>query len=242
MPFMQIENEFGQPVGRLVLNWSPRLLPQRIQLDGNHCQIKPLDISHAESLYQSFSQSPDKRSWTWLSDEAPQNLQQYKNWVHHVTQKSDPLFFTIFAKQNGAAIGVFSLMRIDANNGVVEVGHVHFSTLLSGTIMSTEAHWLLMQYVFNSLGYRRYEWKCNSLNNPSHRAALRLGFHYEGRFRNALVTKGRNRDTDWFSIIDSEWPMVNDALQAWLSDSNHINNKQIKSLSTIRKSLLLVEG
>lgn len=239
---MQIENEFGQPVGRLVPNWSPRQLPQRIQLVGNHCKIEPLSLAHAASLYQSFTQSPDMRSWTWLSDEAPKNLEQYKNWVDHASQKNDPLFFTIFDKQNNTAIGVFSLMRIDANNGVIEVGHVHFSALLSGTIMSTEAHWLLMKYVFDTLGYRRYEWKCNSLNNPSHRAALRLGFHYEGRFRNALVTKGRNRDTDWFSIIDSEWPIVNEALQAWLSDTNHRNGQQIKPLSTIRKSLLLIDN
>lgn len=204
---MQIENEFGQPVGRLVPNWSPRQFPQKIHLAGKHCRIEPLSLSHAESLYQSFSQSPDLRSWTWLSEDAPQNFEQYQNWVKGVLQKNDPLFFTIFDKQNDTAIGVFSLMRIDVNNGVIEVGHVHFSALLSGTIMSTEAHWLLMQYVFNTLGYRRYEWKCNSLNSPSHRAALRLGFHYEGRFRNALVTKGRNRDTDWFSIIDSEWPL-----------------------------------
>ncbi|HGN1705442.1 TPA: GNAT family N-acetyltransferase [Providencia rettgeri] len=238
---MPIYNEFGQPVGRAIPDWSPRPLPQRIQLSGHYCRIEPLSLSHAENLFSAYSQSLDTRNWTWLADEAPHNLSEYQKWVAKVSEKNDPLFFAILDNQKNTAIGVFSLMRIDANNGVIEVGHVHFSPLLSGTVMSTEAHWLLMKYIFETLGYRRYEWKCNSLNARSHRAALRLGFQYEGRFRNALVTKGRNRDTDWFSIIDNEWPDINNAFIAWLSPLNHINGEQIKSLAQIRKNILLAE-
>ncbi len=120
----------------------------------------------------------------------------------------------------GKAVGSLALMRIDIAHGVVEVGHVHFSPLLSRTAMATEAHWLLMQYVFDTLGYRRYEWKCNSLNIPSARAARRLGFQYEGRFRQALVSKGHNRDTDWFSVIDGEWPELDNAMRQWLAADN----------------------
>lgn len=130
-----------------------------------------------------------------------------------------------------------ALMRIDAQNGVIEVGHVHFSPLLSRTAMATEAQWLLMRYVFDTLGYRRYEWKCNSLNEPSRRAAQRLGFHFEGRFRQALVIKGHNRDTDWFSIIDSEWPLIDKAMQRWLASGNFSpDGQQRATLESFRTS------
>ncbi len=137
-----------------------------------------------------------------------------------VATLADPIHFAVVDQQHGKAIGSLALMRIDAAHGVVEVGHVHFSPLLSRTAMATEAHWLLMQYVFDTLGYRRYEWKCNSLNIPSARAARRLGFQYEGRFRQALVSKGHNRDTDWFSVIDGEWPQLDNAMRQWLAVDN----------------------
>ncbi len=236
---MYTQNEFGQPIGHLVKNWSPRPQPSDVVLEGKYCMVEPLNLDHAESLYNSFLKSPDGRSWTWLFDEAPKNFAEYFSWVENKCQKNDPFFFTILDKNTQAAIGVFALMRIDANNGVIEVGHVHFSPLLSGTIMSTEAHWLLMKYVFEELKYRRYEWKCNSLNEPSRRAAKRLGFQYEGTFRNALVAKGRNRDTDWFSIIDTEWDIVNKTMQQWLSPLNFTDTgRQIKTLLEIRENIL----
>ncbi|OAT53619.1 GNAT family N-acetyltransferase [Providencia heimbachae] len=232
---MQYKNEFGQPVGQLLENWLPRPSPERICLDGDYCQVEPLSLAHAESLYSSFSQLTDTRNWTWLPNEAPRDLSEYKVWIETQCQKNDPLFYTIKDKKTNQYIGVFALMRIDAINGVAEVGHVHFSPLLSGKTMATEAHWLLMKYLFDILGYRRYEWKCNSLNEPSRRAALRLGFQFEGRFRNALVVKGRNRDTDWFSIIDSEWPAINQSIKSWLSPTNYTKDgKQLKSLIEFR--------
>lgn len=149
--------------------------------------------------------------------------------------QADPIHFAVIDQQTDQPIGSLALMRIDAKNGVVEVGHVHFSPLLSRTAMATEAHWLLMHYVFATLGYRRYEWKCNSLNEPSRRAALRLGFQYEGRFRQALVIKGHNRDTDWFSIIDSEWPQIDKAMQQWLAADNFsADGQQLRTLESFR--------
>ena len=236
---MYTQNEFGQPIGHLVKNWSARPQPSAVVLEGKYCIVEPLTLDHAESLYNSFLKLPDDRSWTWLFDEAPKNFAEYFSWVENKCQKNDPFFFTILDRNTQAAIGVFALMRIDANNGVIEVGHVHFSPLLSGSVMSTEAHWLLMRYVFDELKYRRYEWKCNSLNEPSRRAAKRLGFQYEGTFRNALVAKGRNRDTDWFSIIDTEWEVINKAMQEWLLPLNFTNNgMQIKTLAEIRVNMV----
>ena len=149
--------------------------------------------------------------------------------------QADPIHFAVIDQQTDQPIGSLALMRIDAKNGVVEVGHVHFSPLLSRPAMATEAHWLLMHYVFATLGYRRYEWKCNSLNEPSRRAALRLGFQYEGRFRQALVIKGHNRDTDWFSIIDSEWPQIDRAMRQWLAADNFsADGQQLRTLESFR--------
>ena len=229
-------NTFGQPVGDSIPDWSGRPYPERISAEGEHCRIEPLVPAHAADLYQAFSLASDGRHWTWLPDEPPRDLTEYTVRTEKNAQLTDPLFFTIISKETGKAIGLFSLLRTDSQNGVTEVGHVHFSPLLSGTVMSTEAHWLLMKYVFDTLGYRRYEWKCNSLNEPSRRAALRLGFQYEGCFRQARVVKDCNRDTEWFSIIDIEWPDVNQALQTWLSPDNFTaDGKQRHSLASLRK-------
>ncbi|HFT1419020.1 TPA: GNAT family N-acetyltransferase, partial [Klebsiella pneumoniae] len=179
--------------------------------------------------------APDARSWTWLLREPESNLAEFSAWVEQVATLADPIHFAVVDQQRGKAVGSLALMRIDIAHGVVEVGHVHFSPLLSRTAMATEAHWLLMQYVFDTLGYRRYEWKCNSLNIPSARAARRLGFQYEGRFRQALVSKGHNRDTDWFSVIDGEWPELDNAMRQWLAADNFTaDGQQRRSLESFR--------
>ncbi|ONQ53145.1 GNAT family N-acetyltransferase, partial [Burkholderia cenocepacia] len=128
--------------------------------------------------------------------------------------------YTVIDRATGRAVGTLALMRIDPANGVIEVGSVTFSPLLKRTPVSTEAQFLLMKYAFDTLGYRRYEWKCDDLNAPSRKAAARLGFRYEGTFRQAIVYRGRNRDTAWFSIIDGEWPDVRAAFEAWLAPEN----------------------
>ncbi|UJD93619.1 GNAT family N-acetyltransferase [Lelliottia amnigena] len=230
-------NQFGQPVGKAMSDWQPRPHPNRVDLKGHYCTLTPLGPEHADALFAAYQQAEDTRSWTWLLREPDANAQDFAAWVESVSELSDPIHFTVINNQTKLPVGTLALMRIDAKNGVIEVGHVHFSPLLSGTPMSTEAQYLLMRHVFTTLGYRRYEWKCNSLNEPSRRAAQRLGFQYEGRFRQALVIKGHNRDTDWFSIIDSEWPVLESAFQNWLAADNFTaDGKQIRSLENWRES------
>lgn len=228
-------NQFGQPVGDELIDWQPRPHPERVELNGRYCTLTPLRPEHAAALFAAYHLAEDTRSWTWLLREPDANVEAFTEWVESVCALSDPIHFTVIDNQTQAPVGTLALMRIDPKNGVVEVGHVHFSPLLSRTPMSTEAQYLLMRYVFEVLGYRRVEWKCNSLNEPSRRAALRLGFQYEGRFRQALVTKGHNRDTDWFSIIDKEWETRDRAFQNWLAADNFsADGKQIKSLENWR--------
>lgn len=228
-------NHYGQPVGDALPGWQTRPLPQRVVLHGRYCRLEPLTRSHADALFAAYQLSGDGRGWTWLAREPEANAGQYAAWVESVEQLPDPLHFAVVDTQTDRPVGTLALMRIDASNGVIEVGHVHFSPLLSRTPAATEAQWLLMRYVFATLGYRRYEWKCNSLNEPSRQAALRLGFQYEGRFRQALVVKGHNRDTDWFSIIDGEWPDVDAAIQRWLAPDNFTaDGKQRRSLASLR--------
>lgn len=228
-------NQFDQSVGVPLPDWLPRPYPGRVKMEGRLCRLVPLAACHASALFAAHRLAPDTRSWTWLLREPDSSVEEYRTWIESVSGQDDPIHFAVIDQRTDQPVGSLALMRIDANNGVVEVGHVHFSPLLSRTAMATEAHWLLMGYVFDTLGYRRYEWKCNSLNEPSRRAALRLGFQYEGRFRQALVIKGHNRDTDWFSIIDSEWPQTDRAMQQWLAADNFsADGQQLRTLGSFR--------
>lgn len=228
-------NQYGQPVGDALPDWQPRPFPERVTLEGQYCRLEPLQVSHAAALFAAYRLHGDGRSWTWLLREPDQDVESFTAWVASVCELKDPVHFTVIDTRTQAPVGTLALMRIDANNGVIEVGHVHFSPLLTRTPASTEAQWLLMRYAIETLGYRRYEWKCNSLNEPSRRSAQRLGFQFEGRFRQALVIKGHNRDTDWFSVIDSEWPLLERAFRKWLAADNFtVDGKQQQSLESFR--------
>jgi RimJ/RimL family protein N-acetyltransferase len=230
-------NQFGQLIGDALPDWQPRPHPQRITLEGRYCRLEPLSLKHADALFAAHQQATDTRAWTWLLREAESSLVVYREWIASVETLQDPIQFAVIDTRTNLPVGSLALMRIDPNHGVVEVGHVHFSPLLSRTPASTEAQWLLMRYVFETLGYRRYEWKCNSFNEPSRNAAQRLGFQFEGRFRQALVIKGHNRDTDWFSIIDGEWPALDTAFQKWLAADNFTaDGNQRQSLETFRQA------
>lgn len=217
---MTIKNEFGQEVGDILANWTPRQHPERITLEGRYCILKPLHEKYAADLFAAYQLAPDTRSWTYLVREPESTEEEYRKWVLSVQDLQDPIHFAVIDKESGKPVGSLSFLRIDSNNGVVEVGHVHFSPLLSRTRMATEAQWLMMQYAFEKLGYRRYEWKCDSLNGPSRKAALRLGFLYEGCFRKAVIVKGKTRDTTWYAMVDDDWPKVNNALKRWLDPEN----------------------
>lgn len=234
---MSQHNQFGQLVGDALPDWQPRPHPERVVLQGHFCRLEPLSTQHAEALFAAHQQAADSRNWTWLLREPEKSVAEFRQWVASVETLQDPIHFAVIDERTQQPVGSLALMRIDPANGVVEVGHVHFSPLLSRTPTSTEAQWLLMRYVFETLGYRRYEWKCNSFNEPSRNAALRLGFQFEGHFRQALVIKGHNRDTDWFSILDGEWPALDKAFQAWLAADNFTaDGKQLQSLETLRKA------
>lgn len=229
-------NNYQQPIGFPVPNWTACPYPQPLILEGDYCHLEPVNADkHLDALFAAYYLAEDDRDWTYLFSERPTNKDAFHHYLKQLEQSRDPLHFTIIDNQTEQPVGTIALMRIDPQHGVIEVGHVVFSPLLKQTIMSTEVHFLLMQYVFEQLGYRRYEWKCDSLNAPSRKAAERLGFTFEGIFRQAIVYKNRSRDTAWFSIIDHEWAKMQYAFQNWLSADNFDENgKQKKTLQTIR--------
>ena len=214
-------NEFGQPTGAPLADWSARPHPPRSAIEGRFCRVEPLDPGHhAAELFAANGEDTDGRNWTYLPHGPYPSFEAYRAWAEAAASRDDPLCHAIIDPANGGAVGVASLMRIDAPSGVIEVGGINYSPRLQRRPAATEAMYLLMRRVFDELGYRRYEWKCDALNAPSRAAALRLGFCYEGLFRQATVYKGRNRDTAWFSIIDSEWPALRTAFEQWLDPAN----------------------
>lgn len=207
----------GQPIGEAV-DWTPRERPGPVTLRGAHVILEPLSPAHRDGLHAALGGPGDGSLWTYLAEEQPGSADEMGERIDRLVGAADSQTWVICTA--GEPAGMASLMRIDAANGSVEVGRIVLARRLQRTRAATEALVLLARYVFDDLGYRRYEWKCDSLNEPSRRAARRLGFVEEGRFRNALVYKGRNRDTDWFSITDAEWPRVSAAYDTWLADAN----------------------
>jgi RimJ/RimL family protein N-acetyltransferase len=182
--------------------------------------VQPLESSrHAAELFEANSTDRDGRMWSYLSYGPFASERAYRDWLDPLQASEDPLFFALVDARTGRAVGVASYLRIDVANGSIEVGHLQFSPRLQRTPAATEAMYLMMKQVFD-LGYRRYEWKCDALNAASRRAAERLGFRFEGIFRQATVYKERNRDTAWYSVIDPEWPAIAAGFEAWLDPSN----------------------
>lgn len=230
-------NEYAQPIGEPVLGWSPRPVPTGVTLEGTYCRLEPLNAErHADDLYAAYRAAPDHRDWTYLFVGPFDNAEDYRHYAESAARSTDPRHYAVIERKTGKAVGTLALMRIEPTHGVIEVSNVVFSPLLKQTPISTEAQFLLMAYVFDELGYRRYEWKCDSLNAPSRKAAERLGFSFEGIFRQAVVYRGRNRDTAWFSILDKEWPSLKQAFRAWLSAENFDEQgRQRQSLTEVRK-------
>ncbi|MHB2206902.1 GNAT family N-acetyltransferase [Methylobacterium sp. CM6257] len=226
---------FGQPIGPALPDWTPRPRPPRTPMEGRTCRVVPLDAdAHAAGLFATYSAASDLRGWTYLGDEMPESEAAYRTRLAAMAESQDPLFHTILDGASGEALGIASYLRIDPGNGVIEVGHLHFGPKLQRSPAATEAMVLMMTRAFE-LGYRRYEWKCDSLNAPSRAAALRLGFTFEGVFRNAVVVKGRSRDTAWFSITDADWPRVRAGFAAWLDPANFdAEGRQRRGLAELR--------
>ena len=232
-------NQYGQPVGPSLPDWTPRPRPPRVFLEGRYCRLEPLDADrHVAELYAANDEAPDDRLWTYLPIERPTLPEAYQAWLKQVAAGEDPLFFVIRDLASGLAVGLFSYLRIDPAVGSIEIGHINFSPRLQKTRAATVALYLMAENVFETLGYRRYEWKCDSLNEPSRAAALRLGFTFEGLFRQATVYKGRTRDTAWFSIIDREWPALKQAYLAWLALENFDEaGRQVKRLEELKSDV-----
>ncbi|HRA27856.1 GNAT family protein [Ornithinibacter sp.] len=207
----------AQPVGAPVPGWTPRPVPAGVVLTGRTCVLEPLSSAHVGGLVEAWAGTDDAH-WTYLSMERPDGVDAVGALVDSMVATPGWLTFAVLV--DGRAAGVMSLMRIDPANGSIEIGGVNFGAPLMRTVASTEAQRLLMGHLFDGLVYRRLEWKCDALNAGSRRAAQRLGYTFEGVFRQAMVTKGRNRDTAWFSLLDGEWPAVRERLDTWLDPAN----------------------
>jgi RimJ/RimL family protein N-acetyltransferase len=222
-------NEHGQPIGDPV-DWAPRPRVAPVTLVGRAVRLEPLAEHHVDDLAAAFLGHPE--IWTYSPSGPYPDRDGIATFVaKHLSDSAHVPFVVVV---DGRAVGIECLMRIDPAFGVVEVGAIVLGPALQRTTASTEAAYLLARHVFDDLGYRRYEWKCDSLNGPSRAAAVRLGFTYEGRFRQALVYKDRNRDTDWFSITDAEWPAVRAGFEAWLDPANHGPDGQRARLEDLR--------
>lgn len=230
-------NSLGQAIGTPLHMAFPRPRPPAKPLQGRFCSVVPTDVcGHGGDLFDAFSADTQGGNWTYLPYGPFDTLGALQSWMQTTCTGSDPLFHTILDSK-GRPQGLASYLRIEPATGVIEVGHIHLANALQRTPAATEAMFLMMTRVFDELGYRRYEWKCDALNEPSRRAALRLGFQFEGIFRKATHYKGRNRDTAWFSVIDDEWPTVRAAFEQWLSPANvDTHGRQHKRLEDMRKA------
>ncbi len=229
-------NTLGQPIGFPLPDWRPRSRPPRTILEGRFCRVEPLEPErHAAELFAANSDDAAGRMWTYMAYGPFASLATYRETMERQWLSEDPLFHTIIDAASKRAVGLAALMRIDPSAGTIEVGSIAYSPRLQRHPAATEAMFLLMRRVFDELGYRRYEWKCDSLNAASRAAALRLGFTFEGIFRQATVYKQRNRDTAWFSILDREWPAIKAGFETWLDPSNFdAEGRQLRSLAQCR--------
>jgi RimJ/RimL family protein N-acetyltransferase len=236
-------NALGQTVGFPVDGWTPPAPPPREPMTGRTCRTEPLDADrHAADLHAANVLDTNGGNWTYLPYGPFATPDDYRVWLTGVASAADPQFHAIIDLATGTAVGVASYLRIDPVAGAIEVGHINYSPKLQRTVAATEAMYLMMKRAF-ALGYRRYEWKCNALNAPSRAAAQRLGFSYEGVFRQARVDKGRNRDTAWYAAIDREWPALDAAFQRWLDPANFDERgRQRTSLSTLTGPVLVARG
>lgn len=213
-------NHLGQPIGEPLDGWQAPPRPTVTVLDGTWARLERLDPDrHARALHDANTLDTGGGNWTYLPVGPFATFDDYDRWLRGMAAGADPYFFAVLERATGAPFGVASYLRIDPPAGSIEVGHINFSPRAQRTSVATDAMFLMMRHAF-SLGYRRYEWKCDALNAPSRRAAERLGFTYEGLFRQATIYKGRSRDTAWYSILDREFPALERAYLAWLATDN----------------------
>lgn len=228
-------NEFGQPIGQDVEGWVSCPRPPQVPLLGQYAHVVPLDAqAHVDDLYNAVSADTGKM-WTYLFNGPYTQKSDFAAYLAASQESTDPLFYTILDATNGQAMGYASYLRIDLAMGVIEVGNIAMSPLLQKTRIATEAIYLMMAHAFDDLGYRRFEWKCDNLNGPSKKAARRFGFAHDGIFPQAVIYKGRNRDTAWFSITDADWPHIQEGFEAWLDPANFDGDGMQKTALVTRR-------
>lgn len=216
--------------------WKACPRPARVALEGRYARLEPLNAArHGDELFEAVTLSEAADRHRYLPDPVPADRDAFQPWLDHAERSEDPLYFAVIDRKRGTVEGRQTFLRIDEANGVIETGHILWADRISRTPVTTEAFYLFASHVFDALGYRRFEWKCNNANEPSKRAALRFGMSFEGVFRQAAVVKGENRDTAWFSLLDHEWPAMKLAFNAWLDPSNFDREgQQIKRLDEFR--------
>ena len=232
-------NSLGQPVGRTLDGWTAPPPPSRGSLVGRHCRVEALDPTrHSGDLYEATEADTEGRIWTYLNYGPFGSPAELRSWAEAAADSEDPLFFTIVDEADGRAAGVASYLRIAPAVGSIEVGSICYPPRLQRTTAATEAMVLMMRNAFE-LGYRRYEWKCDALNAPSIAAAERLGFTFEGVFRQATIFRGRNRDTAWFAVVDRDWKQLESCYERWLAPGNFdATGAQREALSALTASFV----
>ena len=217
-------------------NWTPRLAPQREAIEGRFVRLEPLNAAeHGDGLFEASTVPDALDRFRWLGEYPPKNRADFQSWLDKAEASADPIYFTVIDKKSGKIAGRQTYLRTDTANGVTEIGHIYWGPLVSQTPATTEALYLFARHVFDDLGYRRFEWKCNNRNEPSKRAADRFGFKFEGVFRKHMIIKGESRDTAWYAMTDDDWGVAKPAFEAWLSPSNfEADGKQIKMLAELR--------
>jgi RimJ/RimL family protein N-acetyltransferase len=226
-------NEYRQPIGPALPDWNGARRPGVPVLVGRHARLERVDPDrHAAQLHEAYRDAPDGRDWTYMSAGPFESLEAYRTYLASLQGSQDPMHYAVIDSETDRAVGTLALMRIDPSNGVIEVGSVAYSRRMQRTRLATDVMAILLRHVFVELGYRRFEWKCDALNAPSRAAALRYGFTFEGVFRQAVVTRGRNRDTAWYSVIDREYPVLGAAYLQWLDPENFsLDGRQIRPLA-----------
>jgi RimJ/RimL family protein N-acetyltransferase len=219
-------------------DWTPCPRPERDSIAGRHVTIEPLDAGrHLDGLYDELT-SVDLNAgqrFTWLFETPPASRDELRTWMEMAATSPDPMFFALVDRATGRVAGRQSLMRIDPTFGVIEIGNIYWGPTIARRPAATEALYLTARHVFETLGYRRFEWKCNNDNAPSKKAAIRFGFQHEGVFRQHMVVKGLNRDTAWFAMIDKDWPALKAGYEAWLDPANFdADGRQIRRLEACR--------
>ncbi len=217
----EVDPVTGLEIGPLAVPQGPAQRPQRVVLEGRFCRLEPLDpVRHAEQLFAASTVPDAAQRHQYLFEDVPTSRAEFDAWLVGRAASDDPLFFAVIDLRTGRCEGRQTLMRIDPANRAIEIGSIYWGPAIARSAIATEANFLFAKYAFDTLGYQRYEWKCNALNAPSRRAALRFGFTYEGFFRRAVIIKQRTRDTTWYAIIADDWPARRAAYEAWLSPAN----------------------